>query len=124
MREGALEQLGTPDEIYGDPANLFVAQFVGTPPMNVVEDGGRVLGVRPEHVHLEGSRWARERGEARDGTVELVEPLGDQTHVTLATGQGRLVARAEPEFRPAPGARVRFWLDHALAFDRETGRRL
>jgi ABC-type sugar transport system ATPase subunit len=111
MREGALEQLGTPDEIYGEPANLFVGRFIGTPPMNII-DGNR--GVRPEHVHVAGSRWAGVPPEQRrSGTVELVEPLGDQTHLTI----DGIVARVEPEFRPTVGERVEFWFTRERVFE-------
>jgi ABC-type sugar transport system ATPase subunit len=122
MRDGALEQVGSPVDVYERPANLFVGQFVGTPSMNVLRCGGALLGVRPEHVHVRGSRWA---GEPRSGTleavVELVEPMGDQTHLTLSTPDGTLVARVEPAFRPAPGERLEIWLDHVHRFEPESG---
>jgi hypothetical protein len=56
--------------------------------------------------------------------VELVEPLGDQTHLTLQSPDGTLVARVEPAFRPAVGAPLEAWLDHVHRFDPETGERL
>jgi multiple sugar transport system ATP-binding protein len=125
MNDGALEQVGTPDEVYGEPENLFVAQFMGTPAMNVVRTNGRVLGVRPEHVALGGSRWAGPPpGATSRAVVDLVEPLGDQTHITLEAESGPLIARAEPEFRPAVGDPVDYWFSRTYPFDPETGRRL
>ncbi len=49
MELGRIRQLGTPRDIYDDPADTFVATFVGSPPMNLVERGGELLGFRPEH---------------------------------------------------------------------------
>jgi multiple sugar transport system ATP-binding protein len=139
LREGRLEQVGTPQEIYERPATLFVGRFVGTPPMNVVaaeaEDGavraggvriamgskavGEVLlGIRPEHVHVRGSRWSAHVPEEGliPGTVELVESAGDQVFLTLATAPGSLVARVEPSLRPSPGTRLEVWFDPARLF--------
>jgi multiple sugar transport system ATP-binding protein len=135
LRDGVLEQVGSPQEIYDRPANLFVATFVGTPPMNVlpamVMDGAvrvgdaevapvppgpagqLLLGIRPEHVHVRGSRWS---GHAADGillpaTVDLVETAGDQVVLFLSTSTGPLAARVEPAFRPEPGSSLEVWLD-------------
>jgi multiple sugar transport system ATP-binding protein len=49
IEHGKLRQLGTPQEIYDDPADTFVATFLGSPPMNLIPDGGALLGFRPEH---------------------------------------------------------------------------
>src|SRR5690606_27881115 len=46
---GRIRQIGTPKEIYDDPADTFVATFLGTPPMNLVERDGLIFGFRPEH---------------------------------------------------------------------------
>jgi ABC-type sugar transport system ATPase subunit len=125
LHEGRLEQVGTPDDVYERPASLVVARFIGTPAMNVLRRDGEVLGVRPEHVHVAGSRWAGSPpAETLAATVELVEPVGDQTHLSLTTAEGPLVARVEPSLRPAPGTRLDVWLDHVHRFDAATGRRI
>ena len=58
LRDGVLQQAGTPREVYDRPANLFVARFIGSPPMNVWEGEYRgrpcTVGIRPEHVYLAG----------------------------------------------------------------------
>src|SRR4030095_15194974 len=50
MDHGRVRQVGTPAEVYDDPADTFVATFLGSPPMNLLEWDGLVLGFRPEHV--------------------------------------------------------------------------
>lgn len=50
LHEGALQQVGTPIEIYSRPANTFVARFTGNPPMNLIPVDGKLLGIRPEHL--------------------------------------------------------------------------
>lgn len=98
LRDGKIEQVGTPLELYDRPANQFVAQFIGTPQMNVVKcadlpgldalfglaftpDG--FVGLRPEHISL---------SEAGSGplqaTVDLVEALGAETLIYVTTRQG------------------------------------
>jgi ABC-type sugar transport system ATPase subunit len=92
LRDGVVQQIGTPKEMYQRPANVFVAQFVGSPGMNVIDgptdrrtDGPR-LGFRPEDAILvapEDGRWR--------GTVRLVEPLGAETLVHLVVDGGNAV---------------------------------
>ncbi|MFT3963170.1 ABC transporter ATP-binding protein [Propionivibrio sp.] len=117
LREGVIEQVGSPLELYDRPANQFVAQFIGTPQMNVVNaarlpaldalaalqvpDGGYV-GLRPEGVRLvaEGDGKFRAR-------VDLVEALGAETLIYVTTEQGaQLVARQTQRCQLAPGSRV------------------
>ena len=50
MQAGALRQIGSPQELYYEPANTFVAGFIGTPPMNLLERDGAIVGFRPEHL--------------------------------------------------------------------------
>ena len=115
LHEGRLRQLGTPAEMYGRPADTFVARFIGSPGMNVLHGQGRgmgegggvvdcgglsvpvalehyegeiLLGVRPEHVSL----CAVEQGVG-DAAVRVVEPLGAETLVQLDVGGQTLVAK-------------------------------
>jgi ABC-type sugar transport system ATPase subunit len=140
LRDGVLQQLGTPREIYDAPSNTFVASFIGSPPMNLIPGGlGRggvirgaaapvILGVRPEHVHIAGSRWAGRTGseETFEAVVEVVESVGDQTLLDLEASGDRLIARVEPSFPAVRGDRVRAWLDpaHLHLFDAATGEAL
>ena len=96
LRDGAIEQTGSPLELYDHPANQFVAQFIGTPQMNIIDTAalpgldavvgaGKVpdgfIGVRPENVLV------RPAGEGRlAGRVELVESLGANTLIHARIG--------------------------------------
>ena len=104
LRDGQIEQVGTPLELYDRPANQFVAQFIGTPQMNVTslqnlptvvadhapaEAKGGSLGLRPEDVSVQAGLR-----EGFQGRVELIEALGAETLIYVHTGEGaQLVSR-------------------------------
>ena len=127
MANGVLQQVGTPDDVYHRPATVFVAEFVGTPPMNVFpagafEPGEHRVGVRPERLRM-----------GADGplpaTVMLVERLGHEVIVTceLRTGERVLVRHdSETDHGFAPGTAVRLDADmsHRHRFDAACGARL
>jgi ABC-type sugar transport system ATPase subunit len=124
LAAGRVRQVGTPDEVYGKPADRFVAGFLGTPSMNFLEGPaaslaaappGAVAGVRPEHVRLGG-----EGGTTR---VELVEVAGSDAYVHLDLG---VVARVAADERPSEGATVRASVraGDVHLFDAATGARL
>jgi len=52
LNKGVVRQIGTPKEVYDDPADTFVATFLGSPPMNLIENDGVIIGFRPEHFRL------------------------------------------------------------------------
>ena len=108
MKDGIVQQLGTPNEIYSRPANTFVASFIGSPTMNMIPAqkspvpalaGAMQLGLRPEHILLDtSSDW--------QGTVKLVEPTGADTFIDIdAVGQ-HLTLRVAPDVVIAPGQHV------------------
>lgn len=139
MNAGILQQVGTPDEIYDRPANLFVAGFIGTPTMNFVPvdvaDGAAkagafevklpqsvpagkgVLGFRPEAVTDRPSEYA-----TLDMKVEVVERLGSDQFLYGQVGADAITARVDPRMRVTPGDQVRLGLDsHGLhLFDAAT----
>ena len=127
LRDGELQQVGTPDQIWREPANRFVARFVGSPAMNIVSSGAAVgldaprgaeVGIRPEHVIL---------GDAGvEATVVLVEPIGSESLVHLRVAETGLVARvaAETGHRVGEAVRVSALREHAHLFDVGTGERL
>ncbi len=130
LRDGRVEQVGTPLELYDRPVNQFVAQFIGTPQMNVVpiqqlpvavRHGApstaavASMGVRPENVLLH----ACEDG-ALHGTVDLVEALGAETLIYINTIEGAtLVARQSQRSTLVAGSPVTLAINtaHACWFD-------
>jgi multiple sugar transport system ATP-binding protein len=109
LNAGRVEQVGSPLELYRDPANVFVAGFIGSPSMNLVEGvaaakhDAKTIGVRPEHFEL-----SKDSGEW-SGVVGVAEHLGSETvlHVQV-DGVGPVTARASGEFGVSHGDRV--WL--------------
>jgi multiple sugar transport system ATP-binding protein len=138
MRDGALQQLGTPEEIYERPANRFVALFVGSPPMNVLRatvDAGILrlagvalplspdrcggcdptaigeVGIRPEDIVL-GSAGSP---STLDGEVYVIEPMGNETLVVIRLGEEKVSARARRGFRASVGSAIGVSFDPADA---------
>jgi len=107
LRAGRLEQVGTPRALYDEPATPFVASFVGSPAMSLLERDGAVVGVRPEHVRLV---------DGDDATVTAVEDHGHEAHVLLDARPGRLVSRVPVGAAPAVGARVGLLLEHVRSW--------
>jgi multiple sugar transport system ATP-binding protein len=128
LRDGALEQVGAPREVYGAPATAFVGRFIGTPQLNLVAP--EALGLPPAPVELglrpEDLAVARGDGPGLPARVWLVEPMGAETWVTVERGDVRLVARCDAAFDATAGAEVRLAFDPSRLhwFDRATGRRL
>jgi multiple sugar transport system ATP-binding protein len=147
MNHGVVEQFGTPQDIYDKPASLFVADFIGSPPMNFLKfhgsvgpgtanvslhhhdlpvpqmrepfEGDMVYGVRPEHIRLDDA--ADYRGE-----VLATEYLGTTQIVTLATQNGEVKARINADQPARPGETVGLTFNGATVtlFDNQTGRAL
>jgi ABC-type sugar transport system ATPase subunit len=114
MREGRIEQLGTPDEIYRRPATRFVAEFVGSPSINIVPEKDQCMAVRPEDVVLDPAG-------PHELQVVLRESLGAQQLLTLKSESMQLRALVPAAWAPVDRVRVRFEVVHR--FDRE-GRRV
>jgi multiple sugar transport system ATP-binding protein len=99
LNKGNIEQVGSPLELYNRPDSLFVAGFIGSPKMNLIEDN--TLGVRPEHIKLS------EKSGDWEGTVMLAEHLGSDTFLHVDAGpRGMLTVRASGEFPVGPGGKV------------------
>ena len=93
MRNGAIEQAGTPATLYNHPETSFVASFVGAPPMNLLPDGNIVRGIRPEHVRPgPGDSGC----VVRAGKVAAVEYMGADTIVTLSVDAAYRLAMRLP----------------------------
>jgi ABC-type sugar transport system ATPase subunit len=111
MNDGALEQVGTPEELYDEPANVFVGGFIGSPPMSFLpSEGGGLLGVRPEHVRP----WSDGLLGPIEGRVAYVEALGRETLVGVEVdGGARLVTVLEGRARMEVGEPMRLGLVEA-----------
>jgi multiple sugar transport system ATP-binding protein len=149
MRDGDIQQIADPLTLYREPRNRFVAEFIGSPAMNLfdgslrADSGGAVfdagtfsvllgrrqdaaayprrlaLGVRPENLAL-----AEHGGDGvLDAVIELVEPLGSEIYLHGRVGDARVVARVGPDHPVRVGDRVRFAmdLDRIHFFDGESG---
>ena len=147
MRDGRVEQIGAPLDLYDRPESVFVAGFIGSPAMNFLHgrigtrDGRRVFltdsglplplpatdlpdghavtyGIRPEHI-----------GIADDGipvAVVVTEPTGSETQIFARVGEDLIDAVVKDRIRAEPGSRIGFVIDPARVhlFDRETQRRV
>ena len=124
MRDGHVVQVGTPLEVFERPVNSFVATFIGSPPMNLLQHApgaraGQILGIRTEHLVLGSEGWPL--------VCETVELLGAERLVHARLGQESLTVRVDESVAaPAPGqafhARPRE--DRVHHFDAQSGRRL
>jgi len=113
MNEGRLEQVGTPEQLYDEPANVFVGGFIGSPPMSFVRWDGALLGVRPEHVRPWDENPPTLLGPI-EGRVAYVEALGRETLVGVETDAGAtLVTVLEGRARLEVGERLRLGLVEA-----------
>jgi len=149
MHDGRIEQIGTPLELYDRPCNLFVAEFIGSPAMNVIDgvlrrsgdvacveaDGGVrwplargpgaegqavSYGIRPEHLTL------ADDGDGVPGEVVVVEPTGAETELLIQVGAAQIVLRTHGRPTVQPDQKIGLAVDPASVhlFDRATGQRL
>jgi multiple sugar transport system ATP-binding protein len=153
MSEGRLQQLGTPEEVYDRPANTFVAQFIGTPPLNLfpaelaVRDGALaargarlsvplgageemaaravVVGVRPEHLRPAVESMTGDE-PAFEADVRAVEMLGNEVVVVAESDGATCAVRGPRNLGLRAGDSVTLTCDPANIhlFDRTSGRRL
>jgi len=148
LRDGVVEQIGTPLELYDRPANLFVAGFIGSPSMNFLKgtiklggkpsfviDGGvslplasapagsdgrpAIYGIRPEHLTLAGS-------DGMPAEISVLEPTGMETQVFAKVGAQKIVAVFRQRMTARPGEMLPMTPEVASAhlFDAQTGARL
>ena len=150
MKDGRIQQVGTPLEVYDRPANIFVAQFIGTPPMNFfdatvnagrleaakfsiplpagrnVTSGQHVLvGVRPENILAGGAQGLGATARVQ-AVVDIVEPIGHQAIVHSRIGDDMLVAALDSHNLPRVGDSLDLILelDALHLFDTRTELRL
>jgi len=129
MNLGVLQQVGTPEELYENPSNMFVAGFIGSPAMNLVPasllsagGGDRIVGFRPEHVDVGGNG----DGLRFSATVDVVEYLGDEQIVHMRVKDTPIVAKLPVEERLAARETAEFFVaqDKLRLFDAGTEERI
>ena len=133
MHAGRLQQVGTPLEVYDRPANVFVAQFIGTPPMNFFRadalpfaipraSADTLVGIRPENVLEPG----RDSAASIPATVELVELVGHEAVVHLRYGDTPFIATFDSHKAPKNGEKIKVGVevDRVHLFDAKTEARL
>jgi multiple sugar transport system ATP-binding protein len=149
MKDGHIQQVGTPAEVYHQPANMFVAQFIGAPSMNLLngvlsgngieldtgtripighETQGKkldaplkvVVGVRPDDLTLDDSN------PVISGTITLREPLGPETLIYIDTPSGEVIAKASGRTPPEVGETITLSaeISNLHVFNAETGEKL
>jgi multiple sugar transport system ATP-binding protein len=148
MRGGHIEQIGSPLEIYDEPANSFVAGFIGSPSMNFIEgriverdetvklattegvhwplpDSARAyigksvqLGIRPEHISIDTN--------GVQAKIVIIEPTGSDTHLQLQAGTQPIVAavRDRPSVSPGQSVPLKIDMKKAHLFEPSSGKRL
>jgi len=147
MRDGRVEQIGAPLDLYDRPANIFVAGFIGSPSMNFVtgkllsengslsfvSDKGTVLpvpegtanhaepvvyGIRPEHIDV--------RADGLPATISVLEPTGSETQIFAHFGTDSIMAAVRDRITARPGEAISLKIDTARVhlFDAKSGRRL
>ena len=132
LNNGRIQQLGTPEEVYVDPANTFVATFVGAPPMNLLHVRDEVIGFRPENLLPVASVGEREGQMVCDFEITRVENLGSDRYVygtiPKLDPEAKVISKLPStlDVAVAPGARERYAVDGSKLrwFHRETGQRM
>ena len=146
MKDGYVQQVGTPRELYFNPVNVFVAGFIGEPPMNFIRtrlSGGKidiagktldltklgkklgayegkeiVFGFRPEAIRL----GSHDKAYVLPATVELTEMLGDNTNVYITMGDMHPILKIDPHDTPEIDSEILFSIPYesVYLFDGET----
>ena len=97
LNRGRLQQVGTPDAIYNQPANTFVATFVGSPPMNLLQRDGKLVGFRPENVKVVPKSTGNDGSSVFACHVLRIENLGSDRYVYVSVkddgGEAKLIAK-------------------------------
>ena len=160
MKDGEIQQFGTPQEIYDNPRNQFIAGFMGSPSMNFIpcdvhqtdaglsvalESGGEhftiainekhaglapyvgksvVMGIRPEQITQQGEN--KQESQTLNGAVEIVEPTGPDTLVTVRINNVKTVCRVHPTAQCRVGEMMPLLIDlsKVVFFDSENEQRI
>jgi multiple sugar transport system ATP-binding protein len=134
MNSSEVQQTGTPDDIYKNPDNLFVAQFIGTPPMNIIEASkapllinklnlirpeNLLLGIRPEHLYVSNDGIL-------EGTINLISNMGNENIIYVGTANAEVLVKSQKADNIKEGMKVKlnFDLKNLFIFDKSEGKRI
>lgn len=134
LNTGKVQQTGTPEEIYNNPQNLFTAQFIGTPPMNIIEaiiapslasklninEPEKLLfGIRPENIYISEDGLL-------DGTVKLISNTGSEKIIYLKAADTEILIKTQMPGGLETGSKVKINFDNKnlFVFDKLTGKRI
>ena len=119
MREGRVEQNGPPEELYSRPATAFTARFIGTPPMNLIARGEKLIGIRPEHIRIVSQ-------DGHPARVKSVEHLGADSIVLCEIDGQSILVRQDGFSKAVPDDSIRLaWVtSDEHQFDQATGQRI
>lgn len=130
MKDGKILQLGTPEEVYKEPQNLFTAGFIGSPSMNFlpgeiipfVKDEKAIVGVRPEDLKLS----SREVPDSLRGKSSVTESLGSDNYLYVEVSDTLVSVRLKPEEKAGEGEEVWLVFDSRRVhkFDKNTSKRI
>lgn len=134
MNDGAIQQIATPLDMYREPSNLFVAQFIGSPPMNVLfasDDKPFIMGFRPEKVQLRVADRSvpvitDRQLYTMNGMIAAREILGSETLYHVQTNQGKLIVKTSSEMLYDLGKQVALSVASADLhfFEKGSGKRI
>lgn len=148
MNEGRIEQIGHPLELYDNPANVFVAGFIGTPSMNILEARVDLTGSVPKAVLATGDElplpelaglkqnakilygmrpeYCSIADTGAKAVVDVIEPMGAETHLILKSGDASIVVAVQDRVSLRPGENINIMPDvsKVTVFDAESGNRI
>ena len=125
LDKGVIQQVDSPEEIYNNPQNMFVAGFVGSPQMNFIagedlsqEFSGKIAGIRPEKMR-------EEQGEFKlRVNVEMTELLGSEQIAYFNIGESKCSAKLPADFKQEKTLDLTINRQDIFLFDKETGKRI
>lgn len=122
MNQGEIMQKGTPKEIYTNPANLFVAQFIGSPPTNIIELDDLFIGIRPEDIGINNFDQ-NDSDVILSGKIVATEQLGGETIYRVNSQFGNLNVRTQSCWDDVKeNVNIHFTLDNVMVFNKEGNR--
>ena len=137
IKDGQIQQVGKPDQIYDDPHNLFVAKFLGSPPINIFEERifenivnrtelienqkNFIAGIRPEQIKI----TEKNKG-LFNAKVKMISSLGSEKIIHLSTSDLNFVAKATPDLIISEGEDVGIFFEKekVFFFEKESGKRI